>query len=125
MIPLETDNSLRVKIGYLETRNAYEHYDLTSQVEALQKQVERLEAELEERPVVWAIQHIKEKRLVKRFGAVMLFQTKEDVDGYIPTGFIYPFEWHAVVYKGEARWFNNGISNGEWKSLTANGSYRQ
>ena len=72
---------------------------------SLTAKVAELEAELANRPIVWAIEHIKEKTLVKRFGAVMLFQTKEDVDGYIPTGFIYPFEWHAVGYKGEARWF--------------------
>ena len=74
---------------------------------SLTARVAELEAELANRPVVWAIEHIKEKRLVKRFGAVMLFQTKEDVEEYIPTGFNYPFEWNAVVYKGVARWFDN------------------
>jgi len=74
-----------------------------------QAKIAELEAELANRPIVWAIQHIQNKKLVKRFGAVMLFQTKEDVEEYIPTGFLYPFEWRAVVYKGEARWFDNGI----------------
>ena len=74
---------------------------------SLTARVAELEAELANRPIVWAIEHILEKRLVKRFGAVMLFQTKEDVEEYIPTGFNYPFEWHAVVYKGAARWFDN------------------
>ena len=74
---------------------------------SLTARVAELEAELANRPIVWAIEHIKEKRLVKRFGAVMLFQTKEDVEEYIPTGFNYPFEWNAVVYKGAARWFDN------------------
>ena len=76
---------------------------------SLTARVAELEAELANRPVVWAIEHIKEKRLVKRFGAVMLFQTKEDVEEYIPTGFNYPFEWNAVVYKGVARWFDNSL----------------
>lgn len=67
---------------------------------SLNARVAKLEVELANRPVVWAIEHFKEKRLVKRFGGVMLFQMKGDVDEYIPTGFNYPFEWHAVVYKG-------------------------
>ena len=77
------------------------------QIIELEAKIADLEAELANRPVVWAIERIKEKKLVKRFGAVMLFQTKEDVEEYIPTGFIYPFEWQAVIYKGEARWSDN------------------
>ena len=80
---------------------------MTQLEKILTARVAELEAELANRPIVWAIEHIKEKTLVKRFGAVMLFQTKEDVEEYIPTGFIYPFEWQAVVYKGVARWFDN------------------
>jgi hypothetical protein len=98
------------------------YYIWTAQIaKKLEEYAGLLEAELADRPVVWAIQQIETKKLVKKFGAVLLFQTKEDVERYIPTGFIYAFEWHAVVYKGEARWFDNGISNGGWKSLTANG----
>ena len=82
---------------------------MTDKQTELEAKIAELEAELANRPIVWAIQHIKNKNLVKRFGAVMLFQTKEDVEEYIPTGFIYPFEWHAVVYTGEARWIDNGI----------------
>ena len=74
---------------------------------SLTAKVAELEAELANRPIVWAIEHIKEKTLVKRFGAVMLFQTKEDVEEYIPTGFSWPHCWQAVVYKGVARWFDN------------------
>lgn len=97
-------------------------YIWTAQIaRKLEEYVGLLEAELADRPVVWAIQHIKTKKLVKKFGEVLLFQTKEDVERYIPTGFIYSFEWHAVVYKGEAKWFDNGISNDGCKSLTANG----
>ena len=73
----------------------------------LTSEIAELKAELANRPIVWAIEHIKEKTLVKRFGAVMLFQTKEDVEEYIPTGFSWPHCWHAVVYKGVARWFDN------------------
>lgn len=76
MTPLETNSSLRVKIGYLETRNAYEHYDLTSQVEALQKQVERLEAELADRPVVY-IDVIDGKRRESSTGIPVLYTRKE------------------------------------------------
>ena len=35
---------------------------------SLTARVAELEAELANRPIVWAIEHIKEKRLVKRFG---------------------------------------------------------
>ena len=77
------------------------------QIIELEAKIADLEAELANRPIVWAIEHIKEKTLVKRFGAVMLFQTKEDVEEYIPTGFSWPQGWQAVVYKGEARWFDN------------------
>ncbi len=94
---------------------------LEAEFEDLLTKIAELEAELADRPVVWAIQQIETKKLVKKFGAVLLFQSKEDVERYIPTGFIHAFEWHAVVYKGEARWFDNGISNGGWVSLTANG----
>ena len=73
----------------------------------LTSEIAELKAELANRPIVWAIEHIKEKTLVKKFGAVMLFQTKEDVEEYIPTGFSWPHCWHAVVYKGVARWFDN------------------
>lgn len=73
----------------------------------LTSEIAELKAELANRPIVWAIEHIKEKTLVKRFGAVMLFQTKEDVEEYIPTGFFRPYCWQAVVYKGVARWFDN------------------
>ena len=73
----------------------------------LTARVSELETELANRPIVWAIEHIQEKTLVKRFGAVMLFQTKEDVEEYIPTGFSWPYCWQAVVYKGVARWFDN------------------
>jgi len=72
-------------------------------------QIAELEAELASRPIVWAIERIENKKLVKRFGAMILFPTKEDVEEYIPTNFLYPFEWRAVVYKGEARWLDNGI----------------
>jgi hypothetical protein len=82
---------------------------VTDKQAELEAKIAELTAELVNRPVVWAIEHIKEKRLVKRFGAMILFPTKEDVEEYIPTGFIYPFEWRAVVYKGEARWLDNGI----------------
>ncbi len=82
---------------------------MTDKQAELEAKIAELTAELVNRPVVWAIEHIKEKRLVKRFGAMILFPTKEDVEEYIPTGFIYPFEWRAVVYKGEARWLDNGI----------------
>jgi hypothetical protein len=84
-------------------------FRVTDKQAELEAKIAELEAELVNRPVVWAIEHIKEKRLVKRFGAMILFPTKEDAEEYIPTGFIYPFEWHAVVYKGEVRWFDNGI----------------
>jgi len=80
---------------------------VTDKQAELEAKIAELEAELLDRPVVWAIEHIKEKRLVKRFGAVTLFQTKEDVEEHIPTSFLYPFEWQAVIYKGVARWFDN------------------
>lgn len=99
MTPLETDSSLRVKIGYLETRNAYEHYDLTSQVEALQKQVERLEAELANRPVVWAIQHIETKTLSNRGYSVEIYGSVEAAESVIRTEF-EPSEHQAVIYTG-------------------------
>lgn len=99
MAPLETDSSLRVKIGYLETRNAYEHHDLTSQVEALQKQVERLEAELDNRPVVWAIQHIETKKLSDRGDSVDLYASVEAAESAIRSKF-EPSEHKAVIYTG-------------------------
>jgi len=82
-------------------------FRVTDKKAELEAKNAELEAELVNRPVVWAIEHIKEKRLVKRFGAMILFPTKEDVEEYIPTNFLYPFEWRAVVYKGEARWLDN------------------
>lgn len=77
MTQSETDSSLRAKIGYLETRNAYEHHDLTSQIEVLQIQVERLEAELEDRPMVFAIQHIETKKLSDRGDSVDIYASVE------------------------------------------------
>ena len=97
--PLESDSSLRVKIGYLETRNAYEHYDLTSQVEVLQQQVERLESELEDRPVVWAIQHIETKTLSNRGYSVDLYASVEAAESAIRTEF-EPSEHQAVIFTG-------------------------
>jgi len=82
-------------------------FRVTDKQAELEAKIAELAAELVNRPVVWAIEHIKEKRLVKRFGAMILFPTKEDVEEYIPTNFLYPFEWRAVVYKGEARWLDN------------------
>ena len=93
----ETDSSLRAKIGYLETRNAYEHYDLTSQIEVLQKQVERLEAELDNRPVVWAIQHIETKQLHKGC-FVDLYASVEAAESAIRTEFFHPELWKVVIY---------------------------
>jgi hypothetical protein len=75
----------------------------------LEAKIAELEAELANRPIVWAIERIENKKLVKRFGAMILFPTKEDAEEYIPTGFLYPFEWRAVVYTGEVRWLDNGI----------------
>ena len=116
----ETDSSLRAKIGYLETRNAYEHHDLTSQIEVLQKQVEMLEAELEDRPVVWAIleskiscleaeladrpmvfaiQHIETKKLSDRGDSVDLYASVEAAESAIRSKF-EPSEHKAVIYTG-------------------------
>jgi hypothetical protein len=81
----------------------------TLQIAELEAKIAELEAELANRPIVWAIERIENKKLVKRFGAATLFPTKEDVEEYIPTNFLYPFEWRAVVYKGEVRWIDNGI----------------
>lgn len=101
MTPIETDNSLlRVQIGYLETRNAYEHYDLTSQVEALQKQVEMLEAELEDRPMVFAIQHIETKTLANRGDSVALYISEDAAEKAIRSDYFEPSELQAVVYTG-------------------------
>jgi hypothetical protein len=83
--------------------------ELEAKVAELEAKIVKLEVELANRPIVWAIQHTKEIRLVKRFDAMILFPTKGDVEEYIPTNFLYPFEWRAVVYKGEARWLDNGI----------------
>ena len=99
MTPLETDSSLRVKIGYLETRNAYERYDLTSQVELLQKQVERLETELEERPVVWAIKNISTKEIHKGC-FVSLYESVEAAESAIQLEFDDPELWAVVAYTG-------------------------
>ena len=80
---------------------------MTSLEISLTARVAELEAELANRPVVWAIEHIQDKTLVKKFGAVMLFQTKEDIEEYISAGFERPYKYHAVVYTGVARWFDN------------------
>ena len=93
----ETDSSLRAKIGYLETRNAYEHHDLTSQIEVLQIQVERLEAELEDRPMVFAIQHIETKQLHKGC-FVDLYESVEAAESAIRTEFFHPELWKVVIY---------------------------
>ena len=94
----ETDSSLRAKIGYLETRNAYEHHDLTSQIEVLQIQVERLEAELEDRPMVFAIQHIETKKLSDRGDSVDLYASVEAAESAIRTEFFHPELWKVVIY---------------------------
>lgn len=103
--PFDKANPLDYTRDYYVEREGYA--DMTPLETLLTSEIAELKAELANRPIVWAIEHIKEKTLVKRFGAVMLFQTKEDVEEYIPTGFSWPHCWHAVVYKGVARWFDN------------------
>lgn len=67
---------------------------------ALVAEIERLRAELVDRPIVWAIQNINTKKLSARDGQVYLHNSKEHAEEDIQSCFFEPLLWKAVVYTG-------------------------
>ena len=69
------------------------------QIIELESKIAHLEAELANRPIVWAIQHIETKTLCDRGCSVELYGSLEAAEYAIRTEFA-PSEHQAVVYNG-------------------------
>jgi hypothetical protein len=74
---------------------------LEAEFEDLLTKIAELEAELANRPVVWAIQHIETKELSDRGESVDLYYSKEAAESAIRSDFFEPSELQAVIYTGE------------------------
>ena len=72
-------------------------------------EINRLKAELDSRPIVWAIQNIETQELSDRGdsweigGSVDLYKSEEDAKHHILQDFFKPSDWHAVVYTGDKK----------------------
>jgi hypothetical protein len=88
---------------------------LEAEFEDLLTKIAELEAELANRPVVWAIQHIETKTLAERGGTSVfvrfsygarlpasldLYRSREEATEAIPRDFFEPEHWQVVPYAG-------------------------
>ena len=73
---------------------------LEAEFEDLLTKIAELEAELADRPIVWAIQHIETKELSKKGGSVNLYKSEEAAEKAIRSDFFWPCELQAVIYTG-------------------------
>ena len=67
---------------------------------AIVDRIEMLEAELADRPMVFAIQHIETKTLSDRGDSVDLYTSVAATENAIRSGFFKPSEHKAVIYTG-------------------------
>lgn len=99
-VKIVQDNRSSVMMGFSEPEIDLILTLKPAMIFAIVDRIEMLEAELADRPMVFAIQHIETKKLSDRGDSVDLYASVEAAENAIRSDFFKPSEFQAVIYTG-------------------------